>query len=413
MQNTPILTGPFRQIIGMKNLPLKGALQDDQLEIIEEGGILMSEGSIQSVGRFSDMQSDLPPQNIKLLEGDCVALPGMIDAHTHICFAGSRARDYSMRVGGKTYLEIAKEGGGIWDTVSQTRKASLEELKEGVLMRARLLLKNGVTTVEVKSGYGLSVEEELKMLRAIKQADEILDMLVPTCLAAHIPPRDYEGSSNSYLYEIHSTLWPLIQKEGLANRMDIFIEEGAFGMEEARNYMLAAKDFRFDLVMHVDQFHPGGSHLAVELDALSADHLEASGDREIELLAGSDVIPIALPGASLGLGDRFTPARKLLDAGTSLVIASDWNPGSAPMGDLLTQAAILGASQKLSMAETWAAMTFRAAAALRLEDRGVIEAGKRADVVAFPTDDYREILYRQGQLRPSHVWKKGVPFLSP
>ncbi|MCI4670704.1 MAG: imidazolonepropionase [Bacteroidia bacterium] len=411
MNNVPVLIGPFRQLLTMRNLPLKGAISDEQLEIIEEGGILFLNGEIKQIGKFDDMGADLAPGNIIFLQEDLLAFPGLIDAHTHICFAGSRARDYSMRVAGKTYLEIAKEGGGIWDTVTQTRAASEEDLQQLVLKRARFLRKNGVTTVEVKSGYGLSVEEELKMLRAIKKADQELNMLVPTCLAAHIPPKDFDGSPNSYLYQIHSSLWPLLQKERLCNRIDIFVEEGAFGIEEARNYLQAAKDFHFDITLHVDQFHPGGSHLAVELEALSADHLEASGDKEIELLAGSNVIPVALPGASLGLGDRFAPARKLLDAGASLAIASDWNPGSAPMGDLLIQASILGAHQKLSMAETWAGMTFRAAAALNLQDRGVLDVGKRADMIAFSGKDYREVLYHQGLLKPSHVWQNGFPHL--
>ncbi len=407
MRKDLLLIGPFRQILTMNHLPMKGALKDSDLEVIEEGGIQIFEGKIQAIGDFERLKVDASPDHIRVLEEDYVALPGLIDAHTHICFAGSRAHDYSMRIGGKTYLEIAREGGGIWNTVSKTREASLEELKEGIMKRARQMRSWGVSTVEVKSGYGLSVEEELKMLRAIQEADQELDMLVPTCLAAHIPPKDFDGSPAAYLYQMHATLWPLIQKEGLSNRMDIFVEEGAFGVEEARNYLQAAKDFHFDIVLHADQFHPGTSALAVEMGALSADHLEASGQKEVELLAASDVIPIALPGASLGLGVPFAPARKLLDAGASLVIASDWNPGSAPMGNLLVEAVILSAYEKLSHAETLAGMTSRAAAALKLTDRGVLEEGKRADIAIFPTHDYREILYHQGTLKPDALCQKG------
>ena len=163
----------------------------------------------------------------------------------------------------------------------------------------------------------------------------------------------------------------------------------------------------FDLVVHADQFTTGGSRIAVETGALSADHLEASTDIEIKQLAASDTVAVVLPGASLGLGIGFAPARKLLDAGASMAIASDWNPGSAPMGDLLTQAAILGAFEKLSTAETFAALTFRAAKALNLNDRGTIEPGKLADMQAFPCADYREILYHQGKLKPAKVWKRG------
>ena len=193
----------------------------------------------------------------------------------------------------------------------------------------------------------------------------------------------------------------------MSNRIDIFVEESAFSVEEGDFFLQKAKEMGFSVLVHADQFHPGGSQLAVKHGAVSADHLEASTDKEIALLANSDTIAMALPGASIGLGVEFTPCRKLLDAGAALAIASDWNPGSAPMGDLLTQAAILGAYEKLSFAETIAGVTFRAAAALALSDRGTLETGKLADLIAFPTNDYREILYHQGKMRPAKIWKKG------
>ncbi|MEL6720755.1 MAG: amidohydrolase family protein, partial [Bacteroidota bacterium] len=264
-------------------------------------------------------------------------------------------------------------------------------------------------TIEVKSGYGLSVDEEHKMLKAIQLANEetIVD-LIPTCLAAHIFPKDFDGKITDYLQEISEKLFPKILTEKLCNRVDAFIEEEAFSRSIIRPYFEKAKQLGFDLTVHADQFHTSGSEVAIEFGAVSADHLEASTDKEIALLAKSEVIPVALPGASIGLGCDFTPARKLLDAGTSLAIASDWNPGSAPMGNLLTQAAILGTFQKLSNAEVLAGMTFRAAAALKLKDRGRLQQGKLADIVAFPTEHFNEILYHQGQLKPSRVWKAGV-----
>ncbi|MEO1587001.1 MAG: amidohydrolase family protein, partial [Bacteroidota bacterium] len=241
-------------------------------------------------------------------------------------------------------------------------------------------------------------------------AQETYPIFIPTCLAAHIPPKDRTGNASSYLKEIQEELWPILLREGLTKRMDIFVEEGAFSVEEARVYLKAAQTAGFDLTLHVDQFHPGSSLLAVELQALSADHLEASGTREIQALAQSDVVAVALPGASLGLGDRFTPARKLLDAGASLAIASDWNPGSAPMGQLLLQAALLSVYEKLSTAETLAGLTVRAASALNLQDRGKLVPDCRADIIAFPVDDYREILYQQGSLLPHRVWMRGQLF---
>jgi imidazolonepropionase len=185
--------------------------------------------------------------------------------------------------------------------------------------------------------------------------------------------------------------------------VDIFVEEGAFTVENALIYLNNAKKMSFDLTVHADQFSTGGSEVAVKMGAVSADHLEASTEYKIKLLADSNTVAVALPGASLGLGMPYTPARKLLDAGACLAIASDWNPGSAPMGDLLLQAAVIGASEKLSTAETFAALTYRAAKALNLHDRGILAPGKRAHLQVYPCSDYREILYNQGSLKPNQV----------
>jgi imidazolonepropionase len=401
----PLLIGPFTQLLPMSGLPVKGALSDEQLVLIENGGILISEGRIKTIGIFDDLKSD--GVDIHYIVGKHVCLPGFIDAHTHICFGGSRARDYAFRNSGKTYLEIAKAGGGIWDTVTQTRAASQENLVESIVSRSKTHLESGTTTIEVKSGYGLSIDEELKMLRAIKQAGEKTKAdLVPTCLAAHMKPKDWNSDKN-YLEEIASQLFPILKSEGLTNRIDAFIEESAFSALEIAPYFKKAKAMGFDITVHADQFTTGGSEVATQFDAISADHLEASTENEIQLLANSNVISTALPGASLGLGCDFTPARKILDAGGALAIASDHNPGSAPMGHLLTQASILGTFEKLSNAEVLAGITFRASAALNLADRGSIEANKLADFVVFPTDNYQEITYQQGQLKPNMVWKKG------
>lgn len=406
--NEKTLIGPFKQIIPMTGLPLKGAIADDELMVMEDGGILVEAGKIVALGNFASLSKDSKGTLVHRLQGDHVALPGLVDAHTHICFAGSRANDYAMRNAGKTYLEIAKAGGGIWDTVLQTRKASQEELVKGIVKRANRHLKNGVTTLEVKSGYGLSVTEELKMLRAIKQAKEVLVAdLIPTCLAAHMLPKDFSGSAAAYLEEISTVLFPMLLEEKLANRIDAFIEQSAFERAQITPYFQKAQSMGFDITVHADQFTTGGSAVAVEFGAISADHLEVSTDREIRLLAKSKVIATALPGASLGLGCGFTPARKVLDAGGALAIASDHNPGSAPMGDLLTQASLLGAFEKLTNAEVLAGITFRAAAALNLGDRGQLAQGFLADFSVFHTGHYNEILYNQGNLKPCMVWKKG------
>lgn len=401
----PILIGPFTQLLPMTGLPLKGALSDEQLPIVKQGGVLVSEGKVLEVGLFEDLKSKA--SDTYRIQGQSVMLPGFVDAHTHICFGGSRARDYALRNAGKTYLEIAKAGGGIWDTVTQTRKASQGELESGIIQRSKSHLQHGVTTLEVKSGYGLSVDEELKMLRAIKKANEQTEMdLISTCLAAHMKPRDW-GNDSDYLEEMATTLFPMLKSEGLTNRVDAFIEESAFSAEEIDPYFRKAKEMGFDITVHADQFTPGGSEVAIKFGAISADHLEASTEKEIQMLAQSNVISTALPGASLGLGCAYTPARKILDAGGALAIASDHNPGSAPMGNLLAQASILGTFEKLSNTEVLAGITSRASAALNLSDRGSLQPGYLADFIVFPTDNYQEITYHQGQLKPSHVWKNG------
>lgn len=404
------LIGPFSQLLPMTGIPLKGALSDSALALTEGAGVLLENGRILTVGGFSALESqnkDNKPE-ITRLPDNCIGLPGFIDAHTHICFAGSRARDYALRNAGKTYQEIARAGGGIWDTVIQTRKANKEELVRGIIQRANRHLRHGVTTLEVKSGYGLSVEEELKMLYAIRDANKELQIdLIPTCLAAHMVPRDFNGSAADYLLMISNELFPQLQSEGLANRIDAFVEEGAFTRETITPYFIKAKEMGFDITVHADQFSTGGSEVAVLFNAKSADHLEASTDHDIQMLAGSDVIATALPGASIGLGCAYTPARKLLDAGGCLAIATDHNPGSAPMGELLTQASILGAFEKLTNAEVLAGITFRAAAALGLPDRGRLGRGMLADITIFRTDSYQEILYNQGTLKPIQVWKGG------
>jgi imidazolonepropionase len=401
------LIGPFTQILPLTWLPLKGALRDEQLHIIQNGGVLVADGLILTVGGFDELRKANPSAQIEEIKGEQVLLPGFIDCHTHICFAGNRAKDYAMRIAGKTYLEIAKAGGGIWDTVTQTRAADEVTLTKQLVQRANRHLAEGITTIEVKSGYGLSLEEELKQLRAIKAAStQTKAKLVPTCLAAHMVPKDFTGSQQEYLEHVVNDLLPVLKKENLTNRVDIFIEESAINTENALVYLNKAKQMGFDITVHADQFTTGGSKVAVEVGALSADHLEASGDKEIKLLADSNIVAVTLPGASMGLGMPYAPVRKLLDAGACLAIASDWNPGSAPMGDLLMQAAVMSAAEKLSAAEVFAALTSRAASALKIE-RGILAPGMPADMQAYPCTNYREILYYQGKLKPSQVWTGG------
>ncbi len=402
------ITGPFKQIVTLANLPLRGKLADEQLEIIENGGILSENGKIVEVGNFNGLKTAYPTAKIENIAGTQVALPAFTDAHTHICFGGNRANDFAMRNAGKTYLEIAESGGGIWSSVQHTRAASEDELLKTTLKRINFLISLGITTIEIKSGYGLDVENELKMLRVIKKAQNFTKAtLVPTCLSAHLKPRDFEGNNVQYLQYILNEILPKVKEEKLAKRVDIFIEKSAFQPEESRNFLMKAKEMGFDITVHADQFTPGSSRIAVEVAAKSADHLEATADEDIDLIASSETVAVALPGASLGLGEKFSSARKILDKNGILAIASDWNPGSAPMGNLITQASILATFEKLSTAEVLAGITFRSAFALGLEDRGKLEKGKKADFVTFKTDNFQNILYQQGSLIAANVFVDG------
>lgn len=393
----------------MAGLPLNGPIRDDDLAIVREGGIVLETGLIQRVGPYDELKETAVSAGARLTEfsGDLVLIPGLIDAHTHMCFAGSRAKDYALRLQGASYLEIARRGGGIMETVKRTRMASLQELTDLLLVRCSRQLADGVTTCEVKSGYGLTVSDELKMLHAIQSANEQHPIdLMPTCLAAHICPPEFNNPL-AYIQYLVRELLPEVRKQNLSRRIDIFVEKSAFGEEDARVYFRAALDLGFSLTIHADQFTVGGSGLAAEFGAASADHLEACGAAEIAALVRGGVTGTVLPGATLGLGMQHAPARRMLNAGMCIAIASDWNPGSAPMGDLLVQAALLGIYERLSIAETLAGMTFRAAHALQLTDRGCLAPGNKADLAAFACNDYREIFWQQGKLKPACVWKNG------
>lgn len=400
-----ILIGPFSQILTMDGLPKNGVIKDEQLEIIQNGGVRVKAGIIQEIGDFEGIHK--AEDQIYKINIPSVLMPGLIDAHTHICFAGSRSKDYALRLSGLTYQEIARSSGGILETVTKTREASKKELVRLLEQRAGHLLTHGVTTCEVKSGYGLTLEDEIKILEAIQTASKNQSVdLIPTCLAAHIKPGEFQ-TNEEYLHFIAEKLFPELIQKNLSKRIDIFVEEGAFSHDEARPYLEMAKKAGFSLCIHADQFSRGGALLASEIHALSADHLEQSSEEDFLALKKNGVFPIVLPGASLGLGIPFAPARAIIDAGLPLVIASDWNPGSAPMGLLLLQAAVLGAAEKLSMAETIAAITTRAASALELKDRGLLKKGLRADMIAFPCQNYKDILYNQGALLPSYKFIKG------
>ena len=388
----------------MVNLPERGAISDNSLEIIDDGGVVIEDGKIIEVGDFLSLsKNDL---DVREITYPCVLLPGFIDSHTHVCHYGNRSDEYAKRNSGISYQQILEEGGGIHNTMNSTSNSTDEQLTDDTLNRLKRHFQEGVLTCEVKSGYAPNLEDEVRMLRIINEIDSSNDIdLIPTCLAAHVTPKKYE-SSKKYLDSIVNDLLPIIKEENLSNRVDIFIEEKAFSITEASNFLEKIKN-EFYITAHANQFTSGGLKVGVDNGAVSVDHLEVITDQEIDYLSKSDTTGVVLPGCSLGLGIPFAPARKLLDYNCKVSIASDWNPGSAPMGDLLMQASLLGSTEKLSNAEVLAGITCRAANALSLEDRGSLENGKIADMIGFKTNDFRDILYNQGKLKPSFICKRG------
>ena len=388
----------------MVNLPERGAISDNSLEIIDDGGVVIEDGKIIEVGDFLSLsKNDL---DVREITYPCVLLPGFIDSHTHVCHYGNRSDEYAKRNSGISYQQILEEGGGIHNTMNSTSNSTDEQLTDDTLNRLKRHFQEGVLTCEVKSGYAPNLEDEVRMLRIINEIDSSNDIdLIPTCLAAHVTPKKYE-SSKKYLDSIVNELLPIIKEENLSNRVDIFIEEKAFSITEASNFFEKIKN-DFYITAHANQFTSGGLKVGVDNGAVSVDHLEVITDQEIDYLSKSDTTGVVLPGCSLGLGIPFAPARKLLDYNCKVSIASDWNPGSAPMGDLLMQASLLGSTEKLSNAEVLAGITCRSANALSLEDRGSLENGKIADMIGFKTNDFRDILYNQGKLKPSFICKRG------
>jgi|TARA_B100000959_G_scaffold287197_1_gene370037 imidazolonepropionase len=388
----------------MANLPERGAIDDNSLHIIDDGGVIIEGEKISEIGSFSELNKNI--SIVKEIEFPSILLPGFIDSHTHVCHYGSRSDEYSKRNSGVSYQQILEEGGGIHNTMNSTSNSTDDQLKHDTLRRLKKHFLDGVLTCEVKSGYAPNLDDEIRMLQIINEIDNKNEIdLIPTCLAAHVTPKSFE-SSKSYLDSILNDLLPKIKEDNLSNRVDIFIEENAFSVSEASTFLDKVKN-NFSITAHANQFTSGGVKVGVDNGAVSVDHLEVITDKEINYLSKSETTGVVLPGCSLGLGIPFAPARKLLDNNCKVSIASDWNPGSAPMGDLLIQAALLGSLEKLSNAEVLAGITCRSANALSLEDRGSLEKGKIADMIGFETNNFKDILYNQGKLKPSFICKRG------
>lgn len=391
------LTGPARPRVGPEMR---------ELARIEDGGLLVRDDRIERVGTRREIEAMIDPDCEVIDAGGRVVLPGFIDAHTHPVFAGTRANEFEERAGGATYQEIAARGGGIKSTVAATRAAGLEELVQAGKRYANWFLRGGTTTIEAKSGYGLTLADELKILRAIKLLDQQTPLrYVPTFLGAHDIPTDYRERRDQYLQLVIEEMIPQVAAEQLAEYCDVFCEEKVFTKAESRRILVAARNSGLGLRVHADQLSlSGGAELAAELKTQTADHLEHTNREGIAALKAAGVQPVLLPGSVYALGSHYYPAaREMIDAGLAVVLATDFNPGSSPTPSMAMVLSLASTQMKLTPAEAITAATINAAHSLgRGDELGSLEPGKVADFVIHDTQDYRELGYFFGV---EHAWR--------
>ncbi|MEW6130474.1 MAG: imidazolonepropionase [Acidobacteriota bacterium] len=387
------------------------------LAIIENGAMLARDGIIVAIGKSEDLFNQVNSDAMRIDAKGAAVLPGFVDAHTHTVFAGTREDEYEMRAAGFTYQEIAARGGGIRSTVRKTRLASENELFELALPRVRRLLEHGTTTIETKSGYGLTLEDELKILRVIRRINQETPLeCVPTFLGAHEIPDEYRSaddpakSRETYIRLVIDEMLPRVVEEKLAEYCDVFCESHVFNIEETRRILLRAKAIGLGIRFHADQLTlSGGGLLAAELEAASADHLEWIDDAGIAALLRAKVAAVLLPGAVFNLGlTHYPPARKLIESGVAVVIATDFNPGSSPTPSMQMMLSIACTQMKMTPAEAITAATINAAYSLNRGARlGSLEIGKQADAVIFDCPNFRQIPYLFGINHAQVVVKKG------
>jgi imidazolonepropionase len=372
-----------------------------ELNIVEDAAVLCAAGKIVSAGTRREAMRDrwLQSRKREVREIDCgggVVLPGFVDSHTHPVFAAPRLIDFEKRIAGATYEEIASAGGGIGASIAAVRKAPRAALAEIVLSALREMAAQGTTTVEAKSGYALNVEGELKSLEALKVVSASWPgTLVPTLLGAHIVPAEFRDKRGEYLRAICDEMVPTAARRKLAQFVDVFVERGAFTIDEARQVFAAARKCGLGVRAHVCQLTPAHVGPLMEFDPASFDHMDYVSDDELPLLAKSNTVATLLPGALYFLGvTRYPVARKMIDAGVAVALATDYNPGTSPTTNMQMVLSLACTQMKMSPGEAIAAATINGAHALRMAERkGSIEAGKDADFAVFAVRDYREICY--------------------
>lgn len=403
-------------------MPKRGAAMRD-VGLIKSGAVAIKSGKFAAVGTSDDILRECSANDV-IDAGGKVVCPGFVDPHTHIVFAGDRLDEFELKIKGAEYLEILAAGGGIVSTVRKTREASFESLVEQSRKRLDKMLACGTTTAEIKTGYGLDTETELKMLRVIEELDNTHPIdLVPTFLAAHAVPPEFKGNTDGYVDLICSEMLPAawawyedshFATNGTPFFADVFCEKNAFDLEQSRRVLETAATLGFRLKAHVDQFtNLGGSAFSIDSHAASIDHLDAISGVEIEQLAKSDTVGVVIPTENFSGGKtEFANARKMIDAGCAMAISTDYNPGSAPCPSMPMAMAIACRYQKLQPSEAMNAATINASAAIGLgETHGSVEVGKAADLLFIDSYDYRQIAYEFGGNLVAGVMKSGALLL--
>ncbi len=387
------------------------------LGIIEDGAVLVRDEKIVAVGTTAELKASYPNEPVLDANG-CVLMPGFVDPHTHVIWAGDRANEFEMKMAGKPYLEILAEGGGILSTVRATRTASIESLIAQTRPRLLRMFAHGTTTVEAKTGYGLQTATELRLLKALLALDDETPLDIAfTFLGAHAIAPEYQDDPQGYTDLVSETMLPILKEwwETHAPRrplpfVDVFCENKAFTLEQSRQILTRACSLEFPIKIHADEFdNLGGASLAVELGAVSADHLVKTSDADITALGKSDTVAVALPCTPFGLAEKdYTPAHKLIEANAILALATDCNPGTSWNESMQMAIALACRYMKLTPAQAIAAATINAAHAIRRADTiGSIEVGKQADMLILSVPDYRHLGYRYGTNLVKQVIKRG------
>jgi imidazolonepropionase len=404
------------QLITVSGPPQKGRSLG-QLGIIENGAVLIQDGVIASVGNSQEMLTSYP-REARFDANNHVVMPGLVDPHTHLPWAGDRAGEFELRLIGKSYMEIMAAGGGINSTVSATRSCSDDTLLKETRLRAKVMFRNGTTSAEAKSGYGLTLESELRLLEVLVTLnDEGPLEITPTFMGAHAFPVEYEKNPDDYVQLICGEMlpelvrhWHLKHPDRALPFVDVFCDQGAFSYEQTETIFIAASKLDYPLKIHADEFaNQGGTRLAVQYGAISADHLVKTDSQDIQALSKSTTVAVALPCTPFGLAHQeYTPATEILAADAVLALASDLNPGTAWSGNMQFVIALACRYMRLTPAQAIVAATINAAAAIDRADRiGSLETGKQADLLILNVSDYRHLAYQFGVNLVSHVIKKG------